>query len=435
MSKQLVFIIVFLVAGGVFGFTCMRLRRFFKLTRPSFPIDRIGERMRLTLMVAFGQTKILRRPGIGLLHALVWWGFIVITLGTAEMMVDGLAGTERFLGALIGPLYDVIMASGDVFAAFIVFACLAFLFRRYVMRVKRFRGVEMTPGANIDATIALMLILLLMVSLLGMNIGYVKTHAGNMVGMYPVASQLQYLIPDSGAHAFHEINWWTHICLVLVFANVLPYSKHFHVFMSVPNVFMSRLEPYTKIANMESVTKEVKAMMDPNTAFANPPEGEVAVVPRFGVKDVEDVSWKNYADALTCTQCGRCTSVCPANTTGKLLSPRKIFVDLRHRMNDKGPGLIKDASYSDGKSLVGDYISTEELWACTTCNACVQECPVNIDHVSLIMDMRRSLVMEDSSAPEALVSMFNNIENNGAPWQFSQSDRMKWAEDITVKPA
>jgi heterodisulfide reductase subunit C len=202
--------------------------------------------------------------------------------------------------------------------------------------------------------------------------------------------------------------------------------------MSVPNVFLSRLEPKTKIQNMESVSKEVDAMMNPETAYAAPPEGETAEPPRFGVKDIEDVSWLNYVDSLTCTECGRCTSVCPANTTGKLLSPRKIMVDTRKRMNDKGPGLVKDNTYNDNKSLVGDYITKEELFACTTCNACVQACPVNIDQVSMIMDMRRYLIMEEANSPSEWNMMFTNIENNGAPWQFSPSDRMNWAENIEM---
>jgi heterodisulfide reductase subunit C len=218
-----------------------------------------------------------------------------------------------------------------------------------------------------------------------------------------------------------EPGWWIHILLIFVFANYLPYSKHFHVFLSVPNVFLANLEPLTKYPNLESITKEVKLMLDPEAAYDESEE-----VARFGVKDVEDVSWKNYMDSLACTQCGRCTDVCPANITGKLLSPRKIFVDLRKRMDEKGPVAIKGED--DGKSLLRDYITEEELWACTTCNACAQECPIDISHPNLIMDMRRYLVMEEAAAPAELNTMFTNIENNGAPWQFSPEDRLKWTE-------
>ena len=233
-------------------------------------------------------------------------------------------------------------------------------------------------------------------------------------------------------HVYHEFFWWMHIILIFIFANILPYSKHFHVFLSVPNVFLSRLDPLGKLYNMPEITKEVKLMMDPDAAFATPADDDEEVG-RFGVKDVEDLTWKNYLDSLTCTECGRCTSVCPAHLTGKLLSPRKIIMDVRARMKEKGPGLVKNGTgYDDKKALINDYISPEELWACTTCNACAQECPVNINHPSIIVDLRRYLVMEESAAPGELNATFTNIENNGAPWQFSPEDRMLWAEGLEV---
>jgi heterodisulfide reductase subunit C len=236
---------------------------------------------------------------------------------------------------------------------------------------------------------------------------------------------------DSALHIWHEIFWWSHIVLIFIFANMLPYSKHFHVFMSVPNVFLSRLEPLGKLDNMESITREVKMMLNPETAFQTAPEGEAPG--RFGVKDAEDVTWKNYFDALACTECGRCTAVCPANITGKKLSPRKIMMDLRARMKEKGPGMLKNGKgYDDGRSLIRSFISEEELWACTTCNACARECPININHPTLIVDMRRYLVMEEGSAPGELKSVFSNIENNGAPWQYSPEDRLLWAKDLTM---
>ena len=432
MSKQIAFIIVTLITLGVFTFTISRIISYFKMTKSAYPVSQIGMRIKILLQVAFGQTKILRKPVIGLMHALVYWGFLVITIGTVEMIIDGLFSTERMLSPL-GGFYDFVTASGDIFAVIIIIFCLAFLFRRHAIKVKRFSGIEMTKGSNIDATIALSLITLLMVSLLGASVGYVAQNPTNYEGYFPVSAVLAPFLNVSDLHFFTEINWWAHVVLVYIFANVLPYSKHFHVFMSMPNVFLSRLEPLTKLRNMESVTKEVKMMMNPDTAFAPPPEGGEAPS-RFGVKDVEDVNWKNYIDSLTCTECGRCTSVCPANITGKKLSPRKIFIDLRKRMNEKGPGLVKEGSgFSDNKALLGDYVSAEELWACTTCNACAMECPVNIDHPSLIVDMRRYLVLEESSAPTQLNSMFTNIENNGAPWPFAQSARMDWAQNIELK--
>jgi len=433
--KQIVFAIFLLLSLGLFAYTVRRLFSFFRLTKKTYPINQIGERLSILLLVAFGQSKILRRPAIGLMHAMVYWGFLVITVGSAEMVIDGLIGSERVL-SFLGPIYTFIVASGDLFAAFIIFACFAFLVRRHVMKVKRFSGTEMTAKSSADATLALTMIMLLMVSLLGMNIGYLVEHGSKSIGSFPVSNLLLFLVPDGGAHLFHEFNWWAHIVLIFAFMNILPYSKHFHIFMSMPNVFLTDLKPMTQLDNMKSVTKEVKLMMAEFTSS----EESTEIVPseedmppeRFGVKDIEDLTWKNYADSLTCTECGRCTSVCPANLTGKLLSPRKILVDVRKRMNHKGPPLVKDSNYNDGKSLVGDYISTEELWACTTCNACVQECPVNIEHVSMILGMRRNLVMEESNAPSELIQMFTNIENNGSPWQFSPDDRMKWADNIVV---
>ena len=430
MSKEIIFSVFILFALGIFSFTCYRLYSFFKLTKKSFKIDQIGSRISTTLKVAFGQTKILRRPLIGFLHALVYWGFLVITVGSLEMVIDGILGTERVFSSW-GAVYGIISASGDLFAAFIIFACFAFLVRRHIMRVKRFSGVEMTPKSSLDATLALTMILILMISLVGMNCGYMLEYPDSYEGYFPFSSLFISYLPVHYAHLLHEVNWWIHIVFIFLFLNILPYSKHFHIIMSMPNVFLTHLKPITHLDNMESVTNEVKLMMDPNAAFATPSE-EPPPPERFGVKDIEDVTWKNYMDSLTCTECGRCTSVCPANTTGKLLSPRKIFVDVRKRMNDKGPGLAKDNAYTDGKSLVGDYITTEELWACTTCNACVQECPVNIDHVSLIVNMRRNLVMEESNAPTELIQMFSNIENNGSPWQFSPDDRMNWSDGIVA---
>jgi len=312
-----------------------------------------------------------------------------------------------------------------------------FLCRRLFFHIKRFEGIEMKSISHIDANIALTLILLLMLSLLGLNIGYIeyKKLAGEAIkGVYPLSSLFAPLFskfsPDT-LHMQYESCWWTHILLIFLFANILPYSKHFHVFMSVPNVFLSRLEPLGKLANMDNVTREVKLMMDPNTAFAAAPAD--APVERFGVKDAEDVTWKNYFDSLSCTECGRCTSVCPANITGKKLSPRKIMMDLRARMKEKGPLMIKNGrDFSDNRSLLRNFISEEELWACTTCNACAKECPININHPTLIVDMRRYLVMEEASAPGELKAMFNNIENNGAPWQYSAEDRLNWAKDLEM---
>jgi heterodisulfide reductase subunit C len=436
MTKQIVFAATLLMTIGVFTYTINRIVSFFRFTRPAFPVRDIGKRINVMLSVAFGQTKIFRKPVIGLFHALVFWGFCVILLGSIEMLIDGLSGSDKVLQVL-GPVYNIIMASGDLFALIVGISIIIFLSRRLFFHIKRFEGIEMKKITHIDANIALSIILLLMVSLLSMNLGYVeykKLSGEAIAGVYPVATFLAGLINGSSAEKFrlvYEASWWAHILLIFIFANMLPYSKHFHVFMSVPNVFLSRLDPLGKLPNMDSVTREVRLMLDPNTAFAAAP-GD-APVERFGVKDAEDASWKNYFDSLACTQCGRCTSVCPANITGKKLSPRKVIMDLRARMNEKGPLMVKNGrDFNDGKSMLRDYISEEEIWACTTCNACAKECPININHPTLIVDLRRYLVMEEASAPGELKSMFNNIENNGAPWQYSAEDRLLWAKDLEI---
>ena len=433
MIKQIAFISVMLVAAGVFAYSVSLIYANIKMLKKAYPLNEIGKRMKMLFEVGFLQTKITRYPIIGFLHALVFWGFLVIVFGSAEMIIDGIFGTERSL-KFLGVGYDFIMAGGDISAYVIGVLIIVFLFRRVFMHIKRFGGAEMNHKNHVDANFALSLILLLMISLATMNIGYIKSDT-EVLGVYPISSLIADMFSANTVLMGHmyEASWWIHIELVFFFANYLPYSKHFHVFMSLPNVYLSRLTPLTQMTNMESVTKEVKIMMDPNLAFAAPAEGEdEEEIARFGMKDVEDGTWKNYLDSLTCTQCGRCTDVCPANQTGKLLSPRKVVKNYRERITEKSAGLRKDKSFDDGKSLLKDYITAEELWACTTCNACAQECPVNIDHPSMILEMRRYLFMEESAAPSLLNSMSTNIENNGAPWQYPPTDRLKWAEDITI---
>ena len=303
------------------------------------------------------------------------------------MVIDGLTGTDRVL-KFLGPVYNIIMASGDIFALLVAISIIIFLSRRLFFHIKRFEGIEMKKISHIDANIALSIILLLMVSLLAMNTGYIKYKSitgETAVGLFPVSSVIAGFINNGQAGSYrliYEASWWTHILLIFLFANILPYSKHFHVFMSIPNVFLSRLDPLGKLPNMDNITREVKLMLNPDTAFA----ASAADVPpeRFGVKDAEDASWKNYFDSLACTECGRCTSVCPANITGKKLSPRKVMMDLRARMKEKGPLMVKNGrDFNDNRSLLRDFISEEELWACTTCNACAKECPININHPTL----------------------------------------------------
>jgi heterodisulfide reductase subunit C/nitrate reductase gamma subunit len=437
MASQIIFALTLLITLGVFGYTVFRYAKLFAITKPAFPVKDLPGRISVTLRVAIGQSKMFRKPFSGILHALVFWGFLVILLGSIEMVIDGLWGVERSL-RILGWFYDLIMASGDVFALLIVMAILIFLGRRLFIKVKRFDGPEMKMVSHADAKIALGIILVLMLTLLGLNTSYVAYQAAagsSIFGVYPVSELLAGLMtglnPDI-IYAHHEVHWWLHILLIFLFANLLPYSKHFHVFMSVPNVFLSRLELLGKLTNMDTVTREVKLMLNPEAVSGgNEQQSEPE---RFGIKDVEDVTWKNYLDALACTECGRCTSVCPASITGKKLSPRKIVMDLRARMREKSNGLIRiGKSYTDQKALVRNYISEEELWACTTCNACSKECPININQPSIIVDMRRYLVMEEGSAPGELKAVFSNIENNGAPWQYPPEDRLLWAKDLELK--
>ncbi|MBW6500789.1 MAG: (Fe-S)-binding protein [Bacteroidales bacterium] len=435
--KQIIFSAVLLITFVVFFYTISRLIRYFRFTKPAFPVKNFGKRLGIMMKVAFGQTTIFRRPVTGFFHAIVFWGFCIIIFGSIEMVIDGVTGSERVL-KFLGPVYDILMAGSDIFALLVAVSIIIFLIRRLFMHIARFEGTEMKKRSHIDANVSLTLILLLMLSLLDVNTGYVgyqRVTGGVIEGVYPVSNLLVQLFPrftSGDFHTLYEISWWTHILLIFFFANYLPYSKHFHVFMSVPNVFLSRLWPTARLVNMDTITREVKLMLDPATAFAapasdTPPE-------RFGVKDAEDVTWKNYFDSLSCTECGRCTSVCPANITGKKLSPRKIMMDLRARMKEKGPLMLANGrDHNDNRSLLRDYISEEELWACTTCNACARECPVNISQPELIVEMRRYLVLEEASAPGELKAMFSNIENNGAPWQYSSEDRLLWAGELEFK--
>ncbi len=444
MISHIAFILVTLVAFGGLAWSMSKIFRIIKMLKKPYSLKNTGERISRLLKVAFGQNKIMRFPIIGFLHALVFWGFLLITVGSGEMLIDGIIGTpfdtntanDRIF-SFLGILYDGIIAGGDIFAFVILIGVIIFLVRRWFMNIKRFTGEEMRHRDHKDASFALIMILILMISLLGMNSAYIafaKASGQTFHGIFPISSIIANNISGMHAESLHTIeiiSWWVHIVFIFIFANYLPYSKHFHVFMSLPNVYLSRTEPLTKMNQMESVKKEVELMMDPEAEI---PEEEPEAEPeRFGMKDVEDGTWKFFTDSLTCTQCGRCTSVCPANQTGKKLSPRKIVLDYRRRMEEKMSGLLKEGkTYDDGKSLLNDYTTAEELWACTTCNACAQECPVEIDHPSIILEMRRYIFLEESGAPSLINNMSRNIENNGAPWQYSAADRFNWAKDLKM---
>jgi ferredoxin len=377
-------------------------------------------------LVALGQSKMVVKPIPGILHIIVYAGFILINIEVVEILIDGLFGTHRVL-AFFGPIYNIAIGFFEILALGVLVACVIFLVRRYVLKIGRFQSPELKGWANRDAAIILVTEIVLMAALLEMNAcdqilqsrdaaHYIKA------GSFPIS---QFLVPffssfsDASLVVFERSAWWFHIVGILVFLNYVPYSKHWHIIMSFPNVWYTPLKPKGAFSNIDAVTTEVKLMMDP---MAAPPEGYQPPA-GFGARDVKDLTWKNLMDAYSCTECGRCTSVCPANTTGKLLSPRKVMMDTRDRLEEYGKNL--DAGTTDDKDL-HSYISSEELWACTTCNACAEACPVNINPVDIIVQMRQYLVMEKSAAPSELNSMFTNLENNGAPWQFGQSEKANW---------
>jgi len=429
MQGSILFSCILFFALSLFSVNLWKIVRNISLGKSKNRFDQPLKRTIILLKVAFGQTKLFHRPVSGILHALVYWGFLVITIGTLEMMVDGVFGFERLFGAL-GSFYNLVTASGDIMAVLVLVSSFIFMFRRLFLKIKRFSGKEMKKSSSIDAIVALVIIVFLMISLLTMNIGYIGLHPENYFGSFPISNLLFPYFATWDLHLLHTISWWTHIMLVLIFLNELPYSKHFHVVMSIPNVYFSNIESLGKMENMPSVTKEVKLMMNPNTDQYAIPATDTPTLESFGAKDVTDLNWVQLMNAYSCTECGRCTSECPANQTGRLLSPRKIMMDTRQRLKEVGKNIDKyGKGYSDNKSLLNDYISKEELWACTTCNACTQACPLNIDPLSIIVDLRRYLVMEESAAPKELNMMFTNVENNGAPWQFPAADRLKWKDE------
>ena len=383
------------------------------------------------LLVAIGQKKMTSRPVSAVMHLFVYVGFIVINIEMIEILIDGVFGSHRVL-TFVGRLYPVLISVFELFALLVIVACLVFLIRRNLIRLKRFWNKEMTLWPRSDANIILVTEILLMSSILIMNAsdGILQTRGHEhyaAVGSFLVSDMLHPFfmgLSDGSLIILERLTWWFHIVGVLIFLNYIPYSKHFHVFLSFPNVYYSKLEPMGKIANMPSITNEIKLMLNPSAEVS--PESSAEDMSQFGAKDATDLTWKHLMDAYTCTECGRCTSGCPASITGKKLSPRKVVMDVRDRIDEIGKYVRKHGDdTNDGKTLF-DRITSEELWACTTCNACTQECPVNIDPVSIILELRRYLVMEKAAAPAELNTTFSNIENNGAPWQFSNEDRMNW---------
>ncbi|WP_162054005.1 (Fe-S)-binding protein [Pontibacter pamirensis] len=449
--ENIIFLIVAAIGIGLFVWQVRNIRKNVLMGRDTTLNDNPSERINKTLLVAFGQQKMFKRMLPAVLHLFVYVGFIVINVEVLEILIDGIFGTHRVLG-FVGPLYSGLMALNEVLAALVIIACVMFLWRRNVTKVPRlWNGVELRAWPKLDANIILITEIVLMLALFVFNIADMKRvllTGGEVVGYYPVSQFFVDVFGDNPEQLYviAKVGWWFHIVGILAFMNYLPSSKHFHIIMAFPNVYYSNLKPKGKFTTNPAITHEIKAMLDPGY---QPPAPEMdaegnPIIQRFGAKDVEDLTWKQLMDSYTCTECGRCTSVCPANITGKLLSPRKIVMDTRDRMEEKGehPAIFAPNHYkelgeervevTEEKTLLRGYITPEELWACTTCNACVESCPVNIDQLSVIMDLRRYLVLEESAAPASLNTMFTNIENNGAPWAFSPADRFNWADEIYV---
>ena len=443
---QLVFLALLGSAVFLFARRIGTIKRNILLGRDVDRSDRPGERWATMARVAMGQSKMVVRPVAGLMHIVIYAGFILINIEVLEILIDGLFGTHRVFAPYLGGLYDFLIGCFEWLALGVLVACVVFLARRNLLPIARFRSPEMKGWPKNDANIILVVEVLLMFAFLSMNAadGIAQTRGLDhyiAAGSFPVS---QWLVPlyaglsDAGIIALERGAWWFHIVGILAFLVYVPYSKHFHIFLAFPNTYYSDLTPAGRLDNMAAVKKEVDLMMsgDPFAAPAAPSGDIPAEPPKFGAKDVQDLTWKQLMEAYSCTECGRCTSACPANATGKLLSPRKIMMDTRDRVEEVGRAM--DAAggswgEGDGKTLLGDYISEEELWACTSCQACVEACPINISPMGIILDMRRSLIMEDSKAPESLMSMFNNVENNGAPWAFPATDRGKWTDELAAE--
>ena len=437
MIAFIAFILLFSAGVGFFAWNVNKIRFNILLGRDVNRTDNPGERWKTMLLVPFGQKKMFTRPIAALLHLFLYVAFVITQIELIEIVADGLTGEHRLFRNSLGGFYTFMISFIEILSVFAFIGTIFFLARRNLIKLPRLNMTELKGWPMKDANLILIMEIVLIACVFTMNGAdeaalnlKSQTSYGFAISQFVGPFLFGGMNDLHSLHIIEQIGWWGHLIMVISFLNYLPYSKHFHILLAFPNTYYSNLEKKGRFSNMESVTNEVKLMLDPSAdPFASQPENSDAPQ-RFGAKDVTDLTWKNLLDAYTCTECGRCTSSCPANITGKKLSPRKIMMDTRDRLTELGEVLRKNGKdYQDGKSLLGDYISEEEIWACTSCNACVQECPVNIDPLSIIVDLRRFLVMEESKIPTELTGMLTNIENNGAPWQFSPNDRLNWANE------
>jgi heterodisulfide reductase subunit C len=445
LFQQILFVVVAGLAAYLFLKRIFSIRRNILLGRDDDLTDQPAKRWRSVLLIAFGQKKMFKKPIPAFLHLMIYVGFLVINIEGIEFFLDGVTRNHRTIAMLLQKweltgFYTATLNIFEFLAVLVILSCVFFLIRRNIFKVKRFEGPEMTKWPKLDANLILVFEILLMFAIMTMNAtdqilqerdvaGYPKT--GLMIFSEIFASPFYRGMDTPTLIIVERFAWWLHIIGIFAFAIYVTYSKHLHTFMAFPNTYYSKLEPAGKIKNMPEVTNEVNMMLGINSAEAPSTEQEIKTL---GAKDVQDLSWKNLMDAYTCTECGRCTSECPANQTGKLLSPRKIMMDTRDRIEELGSLIAKHGSdYQDDKSLFGDYITKEEIFACTSCNACVEACPVTIDPLSIILQIRRFTAMEESSSPSEWNSMFSNIETSFAPWKFPHSDRFNWAQELKTE--